>query len=81
MRLVRPNLNADSYSHGTKERRGCCRGRGLVAGQTLGLLCPPKLNQKNMKTEFGENRKMALILSRQRGEHKADRSRTVLPAS
>lgn len=49
----------------------------FFAGQTLGFLCPPKLNQKNTKTEFGENRKKALNLSQQRGEHKADRSRTV----
>ena len=36
---------------------------GIVVGQNLGLLCI------EAKTEFGGNRKEALILSWQRGEH------------
>ena len=38
-----------------------------IASQNLGLLCPPKLNEKS-ETEFGRNKKVAFILSHQRGE-------------
>ena len=65
MCLVRPNLNADS--HGTTEKRGCCRGRGLVAGQTLGLLCPLKPDEK-----YGDRvcrKYKGGFLSQRRGEH------------
>ena len=43
---------------------------GSVAGQNLGFLCPLKPNKKNMETEFGGNRKVVLVLSQQRGEHR-----------
>ena len=37
-------------------------------GQNLGLLCPLKPKKKDTETEFGGNRKVALILSQQKGK-------------
>ena len=39
-----------------------CHSAETVTGQSLGFLCPPKLNLKNAETEFGGKRKVTLIL-------------------
>ena len=58
---------SDSVTSETKENF-CFFIHGLVASQNLGFLCPLKPNKK-IQTEFEGNRKVALILSQQRGEH------------
>ena len=55
------NLRDRILGWSRKEYLYCFARQRGVAGQNLGLLCPPKLNEKY--GEFGGNRKVAFILS------------------